>query len=172
MDGAQEPDAAEARLWALLTDKQRLCLDLVLQRKTSKQIARELGISRYTVDQRISAARKTLAAINRDDTAIRYARLKSICDRIAYDPVELPIMPSLAPSDFPDGDPAHYLDVREGKGAMAGLSGERPPSGTIWRHDHAPTAKATIIAIMLMVVVFALLGGLGIAEALTRLMSG
>ena len=172
MEGARNPGAADQRQWALLTEKQRACLDLVLERKTSKQIARELGISRYTVDQRIAAARKILAAANRDDAAIRYAQLKSICDRIAYDPVELPIQPSFAPSDFPDDDPPQYLDVHDRQKLMAGLSGGSLSSGTIWRHDHVLTARFMITAAMLMVVVISLLGGLGIAEALTRLISG
>jgi len=90
MEGSQSSTADDRLRWDRLTDKQRACLDLLLERKTSKQIARDLGISKYTVDQRITAARQVLGASDRDDTAIRYGRLRRICDRIAYDPAQLP----------------------------------------------------------------------------------
>ena len=172
MDGSQPSPDDDRLRWNRLTDKQRACLDLVLERKTSKQIARELGISKYTVDQRITNARAALGAADRDEVALRYARLRKIYHRIAYDPVELPIQPSFAPSDFPDDDPPQYLDVHDRQKLMAGLLGGSLSSGTIWRHDHVLTARFMITAAMLMVVVISLLGGLGIAEALTRLISG
>src|SRR3546814_10544321 len=53
--------------WLRLTEKQRACLDLLIERKTSKEIARILGISKPTVDQRITAARIILGAANRDE---------------------------------------------------------------------------------------------------------
>src|SRR3546814_19895036 len=72
--GSRESDDAER--WSRLTEKQRACLDLLVERKTSKQIARELGIAKVTVDQRIRAARNILSASDRDETAIIYSRLK------------------------------------------------------------------------------------------------
>src|SRR3546814_1122853 len=86
--GSRESDDAER--WSRLTEKQRACLDLLVERKTSKQIARELGIAKVTVDQRIRAARNILSASDRDETAIIYSRLKPIYDRVIYDPVDLP----------------------------------------------------------------------------------
>src|SRR3546814_3854238 len=56
--------------WLRLTEKQRACLDLLIERKTSKEIARILGISKPTVDQRITAARIILGAANRDEAAL------------------------------------------------------------------------------------------------------
>lgn len=76
--------------WSRLTDKHRACLDLVVERKSSKEIARVLQISKPTVDQRITAARKILDAADRDQAAVIYARLKSVYDRVTYDPVQLP----------------------------------------------------------------------------------
>src|SRR3546814_3421720 len=61
----------EAARWARLTDKQRACLDLLLERQTSKQIARRLNISKQAVDLRLTTARDVLGAANRDETAIR-----------------------------------------------------------------------------------------------------
>jgi DNA-binding CsgD family transcriptional regulator len=71
---------------ARLTEKQRQCLDLVVLRKTSKEIARQLGISKPTVDQRIASARQILGARDRDEAAIMYAQGCVLYDRVTYDP--------------------------------------------------------------------------------------
>ena len=55
--------------FADLTEPQRACLRLVLMGKTSKQIARALGISEDTADQRIAAARRKLGAADRSEAA-------------------------------------------------------------------------------------------------------
>lgn len=73
-----------------LTDKQRQCLHLVVLRKSSKEIARELGISKPTVDQRIANARQILGARNRDEAAIIFARNAETYDRVIYDPACVP----------------------------------------------------------------------------------
>jgi DNA-binding CsgD family transcriptional regulator len=56
----------------IFTDKQCLVLDLLIEHKTSKEIARALGISPYTVDQRISLARAKLGVSSRSELAARY----------------------------------------------------------------------------------------------------
>jgi DNA-binding CsgD family transcriptional regulator len=70
---------------AALTAKQREVLDLVLQHKSSKEIARTLGISPYTVDQRIAAARQKLNVCTRGELARAYAELLEVCGQTAYD---------------------------------------------------------------------------------------
>lgn len=67
-----------------LTAKQREVLDLILQHKTSKEIARALGISPDTVDQRIFFARKKLGASSRNEAALIYANLIDAYDRSVY----------------------------------------------------------------------------------------
>ncbi|MDT9012928.1 helix-turn-helix transcriptional regulator [Novosphingobium sp. APW14] len=62
----------------MITDRQRAVLDLVVQHWTSKEIARELGISPNTVDQRINAVRTKLGARDRAETARLYAELNGI----------------------------------------------------------------------------------------------
>jgi DNA-binding CsgD family transcriptional regulator len=52
-----------------LTEGQKACLRLVVQHNTSKEIARTLGISPFTVDQRLDAARRKLNAGSRIDAA-------------------------------------------------------------------------------------------------------
>lgn len=171
---SKEPDDKEQ--WCRLTDKQRACLDLLLERKTSKQIARILGISKPTVDQRITLARKTLGADNRDEAAMTYGRLKALYDRIIYDPVQLPSHPVLVPSHFPDGDPDPVLTLndsrsfnfRTGEGAREQFS----PFRELWRHDHSLQGRVIIMVAMLTALVLILLSALGIAQALTQLISG
>ena len=54
---------------AHLTEGQKACLRLVAQLHTSKEIARTLGISPFTVDQRLDAARRKLNSTSRIDAA-------------------------------------------------------------------------------------------------------
>lgn len=79
----QRADEARVQL-ERLTLKQREVLDLVLQHQSSKQIAKTLGISPYTVDQRIAAARARLGVATRGEVARAYGRLLEICGETAY----------------------------------------------------------------------------------------
>jgi len=171
MEGSQSSAVADRACWDRLTDKHRACLDLLVERKTSKQIARELDIAKPTVDQRITAARNILGAADRDETALRYARLKGIYDRIICDPVILPLPPSLVPSDFADGDPSGPMSQVQG-GAKDGSWGQGLPFGKVGSHDQGSLARLAMVAAMFAVIIIGLLGGLGIAQALTRLISG
>jgi DNA-binding CsgD family transcriptional regulator len=62
-----------------LTDKQREVLDLLIEHKTSKEIARELGISPHTVDQRVQFAKEKLGVDSRSEAAVEYRRLMQLC---------------------------------------------------------------------------------------------
>ncbi len=171
-----QPQDEDLALWMRLTDKQRACLDLLLLRKTSKQIARILEIAKPTVDQRITAARMILGAADRDETALAYARLKAAYDRVIYDPVDLPPGPGLVPSNFPDGDPAAFFKLgdtqSQGVEKEAGYRGGFPSSGDLWRHDLGSRQRVAMIAAMLVALVIVLAAGLAIAQALSRLLSG
>ena len=72
-----------------LSDKQREVIDLVIARKSSKEIARILGISKPTVDQRIALVRRKFGAANRNELVTRYLERATIYDRVTYDPVHL-----------------------------------------------------------------------------------
>jgi DNA-binding CsgD family transcriptional regulator len=63
-----------------LTPKQRQVLDLLIQHKTSKEIARELGISPHTVDQRVQFAKEKLGVDSRSEAAVEYRRLLQLAD--------------------------------------------------------------------------------------------
>lgn len=67
-----------------LTAKQRQVLDLLMDHKTSKEIARELRISPHTVDQRIQFAKDKLGARSRSDVAVIYRRLL-VSERMTYE---------------------------------------------------------------------------------------
>ena len=67
-----------------LTDKQREVLDLLIEHKTSKEIARLLGISPHTVDQRIFFAKEKLGAASRNEAAAAYRRLVGVSGRTTY----------------------------------------------------------------------------------------
>jgi DNA-binding CsgD family transcriptional regulator len=69
-----------------LTVKQREVLDLLIQHKTSKEISRALGISPYTVDQRINLARAKLDLANRNEVAHAYRQLISTYQQSVYEP--------------------------------------------------------------------------------------
>lgn len=71
-----------------LTDGQKECLRLVNHQLTSKEIARELGISRFTVDQRLDAARRKLKAPSRKEAARIFANMEDqkIYEQLVYDP--------------------------------------------------------------------------------------
>ena len=63
---------------AKLTDGQKACLRGVLRHLSSKDIARELGISPHTVDQRIRLAMRALGAGSRVQAAFMLARQEGL----------------------------------------------------------------------------------------------
>jgi DNA-binding CsgD family transcriptional regulator len=68
-----------------LTAKQREVLDLLIQHKTSKEIARRLEISPHTVDQRIEFAKRKLGARSRNELAVQYRQMVEIYDHLTYE---------------------------------------------------------------------------------------
>ena len=70
-----------------LTEGQKACLRLVDDHHTSKEIARILGISPFTVDQRLDAARRKLQATSRKDAAKLFAAMEggTISEPLVYE---------------------------------------------------------------------------------------
>lgn len=88
---------------AELSEKQREVLDLVVARKSSKEIARILGISKPTVDQRIALARQKYGAANRNELVAKYLARSNMYDRVTYDTAQL--SPDVLASDiWPQGE--------------------------------------------------------------------
>lgn len=77
-------NAAATNPLAGLTGKQREVLDLLIEHKTSKEISRTLGISPYTVDQRINIARSKLGLGSRNQVAQEYRRLLQTYEQLVY----------------------------------------------------------------------------------------
>lgn len=90
-----------------LSEGQRRCLRLVLAHKSSKDIARELGISNHTVDQRLKAAMRTLGAGNRVEAAQIHAELERGYQPLVYQTPD--IEDCAPPGRF--GPPAEELEA-------------------------------------------------------------
>lgn len=157
-----------------LTEKQREVLDLLIEHKTSKEIARLLGISPHTVDQRIFFAKEKLGAANRNEAAATYRRLVGVSGRMTYQNSRI-----AAPSAIADGIP----------GLLAGrvLAFRRPelsqPEGSTlpeldfrvvpeWFDGRYGTLVrlSAIIAIAVFLVIL-VLGGLAIFSQLSEMMA-
>ncbi|MGV7123091.1 LuxR C-terminal-related transcriptional regulator [Sphingopyxis sp. 550A] len=171
-DSGSQPSEDEHARWMRLTEKQRACLDLLLERQTSKQIARRLDISKQAVDLRLTTARSILGAANRDETALIYARLRRTYDRISYDPVILPPGPGLVPSDFPDGEPSDALAMNDNMSLADYPAALGSLFKGLWRHDHSRSGRVWIMAAMFGGLILLALAGVNIGETLTRLISG
>lgn len=115
-----------------LTPGQRECLRLVAQLQSSKQIARSLGISPYTVDQRVARACRTLGTATRADAALMVAEyeasasVESVLEPAAVDPA------TRRPPAFPQLDLGQIADAGEPQ-VLRDDTGLRP--------DEAPQAN-------------------------------
>ena len=98
-------------LLSRLTEGQLACLRLVSRHLTSKQIARELGISKDTVDQRLDRARRTLRVANRFEAATALADFEAEYHRIVYEPE--------AVADAPESDES-WAQSSDGEERLSG----------------------------------------------------
>jgi DNA-binding CsgD family transcriptional regulator len=173
--------------FAELTAKQREVLDLLIQHKTSKEISRALGISPYTVDQRINLARAKLDLANRNEVAHVYRQLVSTYQQPVYEPSYIASSPFSADRPLRDDTEVETLSkvpqlasaaqsIAPGYGAIAATAGGGPavnyyhvlpemfdgPYGTVLRLGYM-----TGIALFLMLVA---LGGMAMFSQLGVMM--
>ena len=157
-----------------LTDKQRQVLDLLIEHKTSKEIARLLGISPHTVDQRIFFAKEKLGAASRNEAAAAYRRLVGVSGRTTYENSRI-----AAPA----------ATAQSGAGLLAGQvlglapRGMSQPEGPALELDFRVVPEwfdgrygtlvrlSAIIAIAVFLVIL-VLGGLAIFSQLSEMMAG
>ena len=163
-----------------LTLKQRAVLDLLVAHKTSKEIARILGISPHTVDQRIAAARRKFGVETRNELAGVYAEISG---RLSLPPVyEKPVYQSSqvsnvaqskqsnrgsdANEDLVASDPeSRFLESVEGEPIRYRVVPEifEGPQGYFWRF-------AAIVALALLMSITVLIG-FAIFDQLSRLLN-
>jgi DNA-binding CsgD family transcriptional regulator len=167
-----------------LTEKQKECLRLVSRNFSSKQIARQLGISPYAVDQRVRFAVKSLNAQDRFEAARVFTSndpSRETYEPLAYHPshVEQSLHPDTqnASGAFRD----HAFDTHESTLRDAGAAvWPTGPAASLWdtqqvfesRGFQAPLswkAKAALAVGVAMFSLVAFAAGISGLEVLSRL---
>lgn len=165
-------DLKAEELFASLTGKQRQVLDLLIQHKTSKEIARELGISPHTVDQRIQFAREKLGAQTRGEAAVAYRRLLETCGHATYEDSGIAPPPPLADSEGQAGSPARGPSPRSV--AAVGPSPEEEADYQVGRGlfegRHGTLVRLGAIVAIAVLLVLLVLGALATFSQLSQLM--
>ncbi len=168
----EQIDTERSRI-ARLTDKQRQCMHLVVLRKSSKEIARQLGISKPTVDQRIAGARLILGAGNRDEAAIIFARNSEIYDRVIYDPAQVHLASVIDDISGRVSGQEAGLILEEPAIPFSGISEHQPGflSGPWWSpsEDISTTTRLLIIVGLTGGILSVVLIGLAVAQSLSGL---
>tara|TARA_R110000772_G_scaffold31902_1_gene78377 strand:+ start:200 stop:715 length:516 start_codon:yes stop_codon:yes gene_type:complete len=164
----------EAARVAKLTEKQRECLHLVVLRKSSKEIARVLDISKPAVDQRLDSARRTLEVATRDEAAIVYARAAGTYDRIIYDPAYLPSEPEITAKAF-QGEQSESFMLEE---AAVPYGFDSTHESDFWlralkepRGDLGTVQRLAIIVGMTVGILAIVLIGLAVSQSLSGLLA-
>lgn len=164
----------QAKSVAKLTAKQRECLHLVVQRKSSKEIARILNISKPAVDQRLDSARRKLDVMTRDEAAIIYARAVGSYDRIIYDPTYLPsdveIEDSSSQSDHPESfmleDAAASYGFKPSHESDLWLQALKEPRGDLGTLERIAIMVGMTIGILAIVLI-----GLSVSQSLSGMLA-
>ena len=170
------PDDINRARVARLTDKQRECMHLVVMRKSSKEIARELCIAKPTVDQRIASARQILGARNRDEAALIFASATQIYDRVIYDSARIPVSSPMVETSVQEMPQCVGLRLEEP--AMIPFSGviehqRITPSYFPWStFEDISTGSRLLIIVGLTVGILAIvLIGLSVAQSISGLLT-
>jgi DNA-binding CsgD family transcriptional regulator len=165
---AQAPAGSAAQL----TGKQHEVLSLLLQHKTSKEIARDLGISPHTVEQRLRFAKDRLGVSRRGDLANAYRQLQQPCDKPLYEEMRietnaLPLPQEGRPGERPERQPTQQLAL-----AIAAADGPLQDVSLVpaimTGRNGALMRIAAIVGIAAAVITVSI-GGLAVLEQLSRL---
>lgn len=156
---------------AKLTDKQVDVLDLLLDHMTTKEIARNLGISPNTVDQRLNSAKKILGTVGRSETAVAYRSLRDLCGKPTYEDSQINRKPFIFNSAPGHDDPAIFtladggLQSFDGRGRSDQILVPRVlngPHGIAARLAYMFASAAGLLAVVLI--------GLSVAQALNGML--
>jgi DNA-binding CsgD family transcriptional regulator len=162
-----------------LTDKQREVLTLVVQRKTSKQIARILGISKPAVDQRIASARDTLAVASRDDAALLFMQANDTYHRVIYDPAQLHKNAEPSPKVIRERGDIYEIPMEESTNLNTVYAEKSPSRIGNTRHllldklsgENRIAIRSLLIMVLSICMMALVLIGLSVSEVLSRLIS-
>ena len=157
-----------------LTDKQREVLDLLIEHKTSKEIARELGISPHTVDQRIQFAKEKLGASSRSEVALLYRRLIEICGQLTYE--DSGVAASAAIADNGPGTQAGPLSAllrreRAYPAQPRETEADYPVVPELFEGRYGTLIRLGAIVAIAVFLVILVLGGMAIISKLSELMT-
>ena len=160
---------------AALTDKQREVLELLLEHKTSKEIARELEISPHTVDQRIDFAKRKLGARSRSELAMTFRRLVAISEPMTHD--DSHIASRAMPSDKSARDNAN--EVAEPDHPKRTKPHETAESVSDYRVGpemfdgrHGTLMRITVMVGLAVLLIVLILGGLAMFDQLSEQFTG
>jgi len=155
-----------------LTDKQRQVLDLLIQHKTSKEIARRLSISPHTVDQRIQFAKEKLGARSRSEAAVLYRRLIETYEQATYGESGIAeTAEALDEAGGPQGSlPVSSLRQRFRSRPSDGPEADFQVVPEFFDGRHGTLVRLGSILAIALVVVLVVLGGLAMFNQLSQLM--
>lgn len=154
-----------------LTPKQREVLDLLVQFKTSKEIAIVLGISPHTVDQRIQFAKRVFGVEARSELAQRYRFALETYGRVTYEDSHVPNAAS--PEQVVEQDNAPNViapkatNVRDAVGANAG----RSVVPELFEGRNGVLFRLGAIAMTAFLLVMVALGGIAIFNVVSDMMA-
>ncbi|KPL69565.1 hypothetical protein SZ64_16590 [Erythrobacter sp. SG61-1L] len=163
----------EIALLAALTAKQKEVLDQLVQHKTSKEIARELGISPHTVDQRIQFAKSKLGAATRGELAQEYRRICSICDAMTYEnsriaetlePAEIATMDGGAP------EPPDLAEANDTSEAELGDASDTPVVPEIFEGPYGNLMRIGTILLLALIILILALGSMAVFTEASRIL--
>jgi DNA-binding CsgD family transcriptional regulator len=142
-----------------LTVKQAEVIRLVSRGYETKEIARQLGISPTTVDQRIEGARKKLGGGTRKEAARRYLAQQDISERHIYVPPRLADDQQSGPTSGPPQNDLQFQDA---------LFDDRAhwDRGSVWRLPSITPGDLVKAGRLILVFLLALVMMLGAGEAI------
>lgn len=164
----------------VLTARQLECLRLIVEHKTSKEIARELGLSSHAIDARVKRILASLNVSSRDEAARIYLQFSPQ----TYQPLvcstsDLPMRPEETETAVQGigmqpapGDPITFLsDSAYAEPAPGGNWSITLPFRTAERpvNDMPIMARLSWMAIILLATIIAVTLLINVAEGLTRL---
>lgn len=176
---------------AKLTSGQMDVLHRVAQHKSSKEIARELNISRHTVDQRVRRIQSLLGASNRWEAArlflssgySQFEEVPDMCDGLIYQPSQLPpeegrpqegaSLDEWNPESVSTPQSLHQSQAAYFAGNAEDRN-ERTWSSVLLKADRqnalSPIARTLAIVLIMLVSILALAALISLAEGVSRIL--